>query len=95
MITVLMVTTQLYMFLELDWSIEFPTYLFLSMIAVSLLTTFLFVHIPMRPSATCPLLQLSKVVATDDNLLIKSFLQAYKLNFIIDSLHYFHKNVYF
>lgn len=36
------------MFIEMDWKVEFPTYLFAGMIVISLMTVFFSVYIPMR-----------------------------------------------
>ena len=48
MLTILMVTVQFYQFLELNWVIEFPLFLFIGMFVVSILTTVFSVYIPMR-----------------------------------------------
>ena len=48
LITILMVTTQFYLFIELNWEIEFPWWLFLCMFVTSIATTWLSVEIPMK-----------------------------------------------
>ena len=48
MITICLVTSQFYLFVELEWEIEFPTWLFITLIVVTVVTTYLSVYIPMR-----------------------------------------------
>ena len=55
MVTILLVTVQFYLFIELEWEIEFPYYLFLGMVLISIVTTYLSVYIPMRTVNTRPI----------------------------------------
>ena len=48
MIIICLVTSQFYLFVELEWEIEFPTWLFITLIIVTVVTTYLSVYIPMR-----------------------------------------------
>ena len=48
MVTICLVSSQFYLFIELPWQIEFPGYLFVTMAAMALVTTYLSVYLPMR-----------------------------------------------
>ena len=47
-VTIIMVTVQFYLFVELDWHLEFPLILFIVLVLVSIITTYFSVHIPMQ-----------------------------------------------
>ena len=55
MITLTLVTSQFYLFIELEWEIEFPTYLFLVLVLMSIITTYLSVYLPMRKIKARPI----------------------------------------
>lgn len=52
MITIILVTSQFYLFVELDWVLEFPYALFSVMVLTAAVTTYLSVYIPMRKVQT-------------------------------------------
>ena len=47
-LTAITIGIQFYMFIELPFEVEFPTYLMIGLIAIALLTTWFAVKIPMK-----------------------------------------------
>ena len=63
-LTIIMVTVQFYLFIELNWVIEFPTWLLISMIVVSMVTTIFSVYIPMKKVNERPIAVALKAIGT-------------------------------